>query len=86
MYRILWHDNILKDFKIIGINEAKKIRQKVEGHLVKNPYNLGKLLTGQYKGLYRYRIGDYRVIYFIEQENLLGKIVLVAHRKDVYSK
>lgn len=42
-----------------------------------------KALTGQYKGLYRYRIGDWRVIYEI---NGLSQVVVldIAHRREVY--
>ncbi len=37
-------------------------------------------------GLYRLRVGDYRIVYCVEDNLLLVLVVLVGHRKDVYEK
>ncbi len=36
------------------------------------------------EGFHRVRVGDYRIIYLIEERVLLICVVRVAHRKDVY--
>ena len=41
-------------------------------------------LSGKWKGFFKYRIGDYRVIYEVEQENKKIVIHVVGHRKEVY--
>ena len=46
-----------------------------------NPRQSGKALTGPYAGLWRYRIGDYRLICRIEDARLVVKI---GHRRNVY--
>jgi mRNA interferase RelE/StbE len=52
--------------------------------LAENPRPLGvKKLAGNYN-LYRVRLGDYRVIYEIQDEVLLIIIVLAGHRKEIY--
>ena len=51
--------------------------------LAYNPY-LGKALKGDLKGLYSYRIGDYRIIYDILRNKLIIEIIKVMHRRDVY--
>ena len=44
----------------------------------------GKPLVGDRAGLWRYRVGDYRVVCRIEDDRLVVLVVRVAHRKDVY--
>ena len=43
-----------------------------------------KRLTGDFAGYVRYRIGDWRVIYRIDDAALKVMVVLIAHRRDVY--
>ena len=42
-----------------------------------------RALTGEH-GLYRVRVGDYRIVYEIRDNELLILVVRVAHRRDVY--
>lgn len=50
-----------------------------------NPRTLGKPLAGSRLGdLWRYRIGDYRVIADLQDETLTVLVVRVAHRREVY--
>ncbi|NOQ52713.1 MAG: type II toxin-antitoxin system mRNA interferase toxin, RelE/StbE family [Desulfuromonadaceae bacterium] len=48
-----------------------------------NPH-IGKLLKGEFSGLRRIRVGSYRVIYEIDEGEVLILILRVVHRKDVY--
>lgn len=50
-----------------------------------NPRARGKALTGERKGSWRYRIGDYRVLCRIEDERLVVLALEVEHRRSVYS-
>jgi mRNA interferase RelE/StbE len=43
-----------------------------------------KSLKGELSGYYRYRVGDYRVIYEIDDNSKLVTILLIAHRSRVY--
>ncbi|ORC29586.1 addiction module toxin RelE [Marispirochaeta aestuarii] len=49
-----------------------------------NPRQRGKALVGDKKGLWRYRINDYRVICQILDTELVILALAIAHRKDVY--
>jgi mRNA interferase RelE/StbE len=52
--------------------------------LEKNPRSLGtKKLKGT-EDLYRLRVGDYRIIYAIQDDELLVIVVNAGHRKDIY--
>jgi mRNA interferase RelE/StbE len=50
----------------------------------KNPRQWGKPLQGDKRGLWRYRIGDFRLICDIQDERITVLVLEVAHRKDVY--
>ena len=49
-----------------------------------NPRQTGKALTGPYSGLWRYRVGDYRIVCRIEDARLVVLVVKIGHRRHVY--
>ena len=49
-----------------------------------NPRQWGKPLHGEMGGLWRYRVGDYRLICDIQDEKITVLVLRVGHRKDVY--
>ena len=49
-----------------------------------NPRQWGKPLQGEKGGLWRYRVGDYRLICDIQDEKITVLLLQVGHRKDVY--
>ncbi len=49
-----------------------------------NPRILGKNLTGNKQGLWRYRVGDYRIICQLLDQDLTVLVIKVGHRKSVY--
>lgn len=53
--------------------------------LSENPF-LGNALRGELRGLRRLRVGDYRVLYNVQNEALIVLVVRVAHRRDVYRR
>jgi mRNA interferase RelE/StbE len=50
----------------------------------KDPRRAGKALTGAYRGLWRYRIGDYRLLCQIKDRELIILILVIGHRREVY--
>ena len=66
---------------------ARRIRNElVEIAKLEDPRSRGKALTGNLAGLWRYRVGDYRIICDIEDGVLLILVVDVAHRREVYQR
>jgi mRNA interferase RelE/StbE len=49
-----------------------------------DPIHFGKPLRYSLSGLRSLWVGDYRIIYIVDQETLIVSIVSIAHRKDVY--
>jgi mRNA interferase RelE/StbE len=78
----------LKALSKIDRTPRSKIRAFIDKELPKmsNPRLKGKALSGDLKGLWRYRIGDYRVICQIKDNELVILIVELGHRKEVYRK
>jgi mRNA interferase RelE/StbE len=50
-----------------------------------NPRINGKALQGNLKGLWRYRVGDYRLICQIQDGELTILVVQIGHRKEIYT-
>jgi mRNA interferase RelE/StbE len=51
-----------------------------------NPRQWGKPLHGDKGGLWRYRVGDYRLICDIQDEKITVLVLRVGHRKDIYRR
>lgn len=43
-----------------------------------------KALTGRSRNAYRVRVGDFRVVYEVQDQRLLVLVVRIGHRRDVY--
>ena len=84
MYRVVYLDQIEEDLKKLDKTTVKKILTRVEAYLAKDPKGLGKPLKGDFQGYWRYRWGDYRVIYKISEHEILIIILRISHRKEVY--
>lgn len=53
---------------------------------LENPRIKGKALVGDKKGLWRFRVGDYRVLCQLLDQELVIVAVTIGHRKDVYEE
>ncbi len=84
MYKVVYLDVVEKDLKRLDKSIRKKIMDKIDKVLAKDPHGLGKPLTGPFKGFWRYRKDDFRVIYKISEKEILILVSRIGHRKDVY--
>ena len=73
-------DDLIEKNRKLGERLSTAIEQ-----LTANPHT-GEALSGQWKGYLKYRVGDYRIIYRIQQERLIIYIITIAHRREVYRK
>ncbi len=66
---------------------ARRIRNELlEIAKLEDPRSRGKALTGNLAGVWRYRVGDYRILCDIEDGRLVVVVVDVAHRREVYKR
>lgn len=84
VYKVFWKEKARNNLKSLPQTLSSKIEEKVDNYLVQAPKELGRPLTGNYSGLYRYRHGDYRVIFQILEEENTIVILRIGHRKEVY--
>ena len=64
---------------------AKKVIKKaIEEKLMVDPLKFGRPLRRNLSGLFKIRVGDYRIIYQIHEHEVLVVIIKVGHRKEVY--
>ena len=84
MYKVVYLDQVEEDLKKLDKSTARKILARVETYLAKAPQELGKSLKGDFQGYWRYRWGDYRVIYKISEREILIVVLRISHRKEVY--
>lgn len=82
-YALVFDDKVIKDLKSIDKTWQKRIIKAIKTKLVKNPFQ-GKRLVGELSSYYRYRVGDYRVVYEILDEQVVVTIIRIRHRKAVY--
>jgi mRNA interferase RelE/StbE len=81
-YEILFKESVWKDLKKVPGTDLKRILSRVE-KLGDDPRPMGcEKLTGE--ELYRVRQGNYRIVYSIQDNELMICIIKVGHRKDVY--
>jgi mRNA interferase RelE/StbE len=84
MYRIRFKKSAEKEIAKLPIKAINQIRPAIDG-LAANPRPPGsKKLETQKEPLWRIRIGDYRVIYLIEEIIKIVEIRRIGHRKDIY--
>ena len=82
-YRILYHRNIKKDLKKLDRHMVNLFFNTVKRKLSEDPYS-GIKLKGRYKDLWKYRLGDFRIIYSIIDKELKIHILRMRHRINVY--
>ncbi|WP_411355683.1 type II toxin-antitoxin system RelE family toxin [Peptoniphilus harei] len=75
-----------KSFKKLDRQSQKLIKNWMEGNLIgcQDPRFSVKLLTGNFKGIWRYRIGAYRLLSKIDDDKLIIFAIDVGHRKNIY--
>ena len=84
MYKVIVLRSAEKDLSKLPSQVVKKIFPALE-KLAENPRPAGsKKLVGQEENLWRLRIGDYRIIYLIEDKIRVVEIRKAGHRKDIY--
>ena len=80
-YKLVYTKTAFSDIKKLDTTSKKRIKNKIEV-FSENPISYAKKLINFSIGEYRWRIGDYRVIFDIEGKNIV--ILRVKHRRESY--
>ena len=86
IYQIVTTDKFDKSLKKLDKQTQKIIKAWIEKNLVgcENPRIHGKGLTANKSGQWRYRVGDYRILAEIRDNELVLVLVEVGHRSRIY--
>ena len=79
--RIEYKSSVRNDLKNLDPPVAKRILDELEAALTEDP-DRGESLTGRFRGLRRYRIGEYRVAYTKTRDGML--VLRIGHCSSVY--
>ena len=83
MFEVCFKTSVKKDLQKLSKSHQKQILEEIQERLAKDPYK-GKALSGEFKGLYRWRTGNIRIIYEIQNKQLTVLVLRIGQRKDVY--
>ncbi|MFT7184520.1 MAG: mRNA interferase RelE/StbE [Oceanicoccus sp.] len=82
-FLIQYADEVLKeDIPNLSSDVKTRIRSAIEKKLTNEPEHFGKPLRKSLKGYRKLRVGDYRVIFRIE--NTVVKVFAIGHRSEIY--
>ena len=86
-YKVEVTQRFEKEFKKLDKYTQKMIKSWIEKNLIgcSNPRQHGKGLTANRSGQWRYRIGDYRLICLIQDDELIILALTVGHRREIYN-
>lgn len=86
MYKIIATKDFLKSLKKLDKGTQKLIKKYIENNIqnADNPKAKGKPLKHNLVGYWRYRIGDYRLICEIVENEVVIILIDVGHRKEIY--
>ena len=86
IWKVEWDDRARKELRKLDSSVQKEIlkylRTRIERS--KDPRVFGQSLSANKAGLWRYRIGNYRLICRLEDHRLIVFVVGVGHRKEIY--
>ncbi len=82
-YKLRFDDKVVKDLRKIDGVWRKRIISKIRDVLTSDPCS-GKKLIGDLSPFWRLRVGNYRVIYTIDEGLVTVEVIKIKHRRDVY--
>ncbi len=87
-YEVVLSERFKREFRKIDKYTQNILRAWINNNIVdcNDPRLHGKSLTGDMKGLWRYRIGDYRMICEIRDDELVILALTVGHRREIYDQ
>jgi len=86
-YKVVYEKKAIKSLKKIDQTQQRMILAWIEKNLMDtdNPKQYGKSLKGNLGDYWRYRVGNYRILADIDEEQIKIIIFNIGHRKDIYS-
>jgi len=86
LWRVEFHPHAARELRKLGHEARRTIQHYMRKRIAtsQDPRRFGHALLGDLKGLWRYRVGDYRIVADIRDTKVLVMVVTVGHRRNVY--
>ncbi|MBD2770610.1 type II toxin-antitoxin system RelE/ParE family toxin [Iningainema sp. BLCCT55] len=85
MYSIALSEEATQFFEAASAKLQERLDRAFEQIKTNPRFHLNiKTLKGNYAGYYRYRVGDYRIVYSIDDQTMRVLVNIIAHRSEVY--
>ncbi len=86
VWRVEFDSDAARDLRKLGADARRLILRYLRERIAtsNDPRRFGRPLTRDLKGLWRYRVGDYRIVASIEEDRFVVLVVTVGHRREVY--
>ncbi len=82
-YQILFAPRALRDLEALSVRDRERVAKRID-RLSKDPRPAGVRKLEGADDIYRLRVGDYRVLYIVEDRVITVSIIRVGHRRDIY--
>lgn len=82
-FELRFKKTVLKDFQVLPKIDQERLLEAMQKALAPDPYQ-GKALTGEFKGLYRWRVGRFRIVHEIQKSLSIVLVLRIGARRDVY--
>jgi len=83
-YQIIYLEEVRQDIANLPKSIASRVKNAIEEKLMTNPIVFGKPLRYSLKGHRRLRVGDYRIVFRIEDDKKTVLVIAIKHRKEIY--
>ena len=85
-WRVEFDRDAARDLRKLDVPGQRRILRYLRERIAtdEDPRRFGHALTGDLKGLWRYRVGDYRIVASIADEHFVVLVVTVGYRREVY--
>lgn len=86
VWRVEFNQEAAKELRKLGASARQLILRYLRQRIAtaEDPRRFGKPLSGDLAGLWRYRVGDYRLVATFEDQTFVVLVLTVGHRRDVY--
>ncbi len=85
-WQINFEDSAFKELSKLDKQEQKNIIRYLRNRIAvsDDPRNFGQALRANFSGLWKYRVGNYRIICSINDNELTVLVLRVGHRRQIY--
>jgi mRNA interferase RelE/StbE len=81
-FSLVFHPDVAGDIASLNATMKERLKAAISGRLTTEPTLYGKPLRATLKGYWKLRVGDYRVVFCINKNEVI--IYAICHRKEVY--